>query len=216
MVGAASAVVLAAGSIYYLRRGDDDITPPTMTKAGEATNNGLLVKRRTVDYESILREALIAKVSLVTMTLTGDAVRDQHLENSIRYSPFPSSRAHVRVKYHVEYVIGFPLEADDFRITREGSNLIVRVRRPQLVARPSVKLLSYEVLESGFLVDEKTAIIELQRRLQPEAERRGRKLVTRASVMNGSEQALRKLLQAVVDKADPDADPPPRVVIRYR
>ena len=215
-VGMASAAAIAVGSIYYLRQNDGDITPPTMTREGEAVQTGLVFKRRTVDYETVVHEALTERLSLITVTLKGDRVRDQHIEGSIRYSPFPTSRARVRVKYHVEYSFGFPLEPGDFSVAREDGDLLVTVRRPRMVAKPSVKLLAYEVLESGILVDERTAIIELQRRIQPEAERRGRELAARPSVATSSERALRRFLTSVLTGAGEGAEPPPRLVIRYR
>ncbi len=216
MLGAASAVALAVGSFYLLRRDEGEGAPPTMTREGETVQIGLVVKRRTVDYETVIREALEERLSLITVTLKGDRLRDQHIAKSIRYTPLPTSRARVRVKYHVEYAFGFPLEAGDFTVAREGGDLLVTVRRPRMVAKPSVKLLAYEVLESGILVDEKTAIIELQRRIQPEAERRGRELASRSSVASTSERALRRFLTGLLTEAGEGAEPPPRLVIRYR
>ena len=217
ILAAASAIALAAGSFYYLRRDPADSLPPVMTREGESDDGGVIVRRRTIDYETVVRSALTQKASLITLTLAGDLIRDQNLETSIRFTPFPSSTARVRVKYHAEFVFGFPLEPGDFSVSRGAEGLVVRVRRPQLVAQPSVRLLSYAILDSGLLIDERTAVIELQERLQPEAERRGRRLAQRPGVSARSERVLRRFLQDVLDKAaDPAADPPPRVVIRYR
>jgi len=217
LVVTASALALAAASLYYLRREAGDDLPLRMNPAGEATNDGWVVRQRTVDYEAVVRSALEERASLIVLTLKGDVIRDQRLESSIHYTPLPVSTARVRVKYHVEYPIGFPLGSGDFSVSSEGGALVVHVRRPRLVARPSVRLLGYDVLESGILVDEKTAIIELQRRIQPEAERRGAKLAGRPSVAAVGERGLRLFLDGVLRQAArPDTKPPPPVVVRYR
>lgn len=217
ILAGASAIALAVAAAYHLRRSGEDEPPPVVARTGERDDDGMVVKRHTVDWEAVVTSALVAKASLIVLTVKGDVIRDQELEESIRYLPLPASRARVRVKYHVEYPIGFALEPGDFAVRREGSRMVVTVARPGLVARPSIRLLSYNVLESGILIDEKAAVIELQQRLQPEAERRGRDLAARTAVRIRSAAVLRGFLEAVLAKtAAPDAGPPPEIAIDYR
>ena len=74
-----------------------------MDRTGETVDEGIIVKKKAVDYQAIISEAIADRASFLTLTLSRDIVRDQHLETAIKYTPFPASTARVRVKYHVEY-----------------------------------------------------------------------------------------------------------------
>lgn len=194
-----SVVALAAGG-YYLTRDCQPDDPITKQKTGESTDNGLVVRRRLIDYQAVIKEAVAQKASFLTMTLSRDIVRDQDLKTSIKYTPFPDSTARIRVKYHVEYPIGYVLAPDKFRVDGDENGLVITLHRPRLIARPSVKLLSYDVLESGVLIDEKTALLKLQQRIQPEAERLAKAVLRRPDVIPVSERALRGFLTAVLER----------------
>ncbi|MXO74784.1 hypothetical protein GRI40_06060 [Altererythrobacter aerius] len=185
-----------------------------MSPAGEGVDDGLIVRRRSVDYEAIVKSALAEKASLLTLTLAQDIVRDQHLEKSIAYTPLPTSRARVRVTYHVEYPIGLNLAPGNFAVSGGPEKLVVTLRRPQLIAQPSVRLKSYQVLDSGYLVDEKTALLKLQQRLQPEAVENANKLLMRRDVLPRSEAVLRRFLEPIL-KQQAGYDPTPRLEFRY-
>ena len=210
-----SAIALAAGTIYWLRRDAEITSPPTMSPVGEATSGGIIVKKRTIDYEAIIKSTLADKASFLTLTLAQDIVRDQHLETSIRYTRFPKSRGRVRVKYQVEYPIGYVLNRRRFSVSGNGDTLVLTLSRPRLIARPSVRLTSYQVLDSGYFVDEKTALLKLQQRIQPETERRATRILRRADIISRSERALRGFLEPIL-KQQADGDRPPKLEFRYR
>jgi hypothetical protein len=210
-----SAIALAAGGYYYYLTQTGDVTsPPSMETDGETIDRGVLVERKTVDYEAIIKKALIQEASFLTLTLARDVVRDQHLETSIRYTPFPASTARVRVKYHVEYPIGFVLRPGRFKVSGDATGLLITLHRPQLIAHPSVRLLSHRILDAGILVDEDAALVELQQRIQPEAERRAAGILRRPDVIPRSEKALRAFLEAIL--ARQAGGPAPPIRFRYR
>jgi len=196
---AASVIALTAGGFYLTRKGSP-ADPITMRQTGESTNNGLLVRRRLIDYQTVIREAVAQKASFLTMTLSRDIVRDQDLKTSIRFTPFPDSTARIRVKYHVEYPIGYVLAPGKFRVTGDEDGLVITLHKPRLIARPSVKLLSYDVLESGVLIDEKTALLDLQQRIQPEAEKLAKAVLRRPDVVPVSERSLRAFLTGILER----------------
>jgi hypothetical protein len=204
----------AAAAYYVLNQEPSFDSPPTMSPAGEATQDNGFVKRKTVDYEAIIRSVLVRKASFLTLTLLQDIVRDQHLETSLSYTPLPASRATVRVKYHVEYPIGYVLTPNNFSVSGDAAGLVITLHRPQLIARPSVRLKSYQVLDSGYLIDEKTALLKLQQRIQPETEGRAAQILRRHEIIPQSERALRGFLQPILAK---QADRPgPPITFRYR
>ena len=63
---------------------------------------------------------------------------------------------------------------------------MLTMHRPRLIARPSVKLLSYEILERGILIDEKIALLELQQHIQPETEQLAKVVLRRPDVIPGA------------------------------
>lgn len=210
-----SVIALGAGGLYLWDRNREFAAPPTMTPAGEATDNGWVVKRRTVDYEALIKSVLAEKSSFLALTLAEDIVRDQHLEKSIAYTPLPASRARVRVKYHVEYPIGFALTPGNFAVSGGPAGLIITLRRPSLIAQPAVRLKSYQVLDSGFLIDEKTALLKLQQRIQPEAVDKAKQILKRRDVVVRSEKALRRFLERTLQQ-QAQGEPAPRLEFRYR
>lgn len=210
----AAIAIMAGGGYYYFVRPNTS-SPPTMDAAGETTDNGLVVSRKTIDYEAITKSALAEKASFLTATLKRNIVRVQHLEKSIRYTPFPSSRATVRVKYDVEYPIGYVLNPGLFAVSGGADGLIIELQKPQLVARPSVKLLSFEVLESGLLIDEKVALLELQQKILPQVESASRGVLNRPDVIPISERMFRGFLQQFLQQRA-DGERPPAITFRYR
>ena len=214
ILASASAIALAGGGYYYLHRDGGALGPPIMRSDGETTDEGWIVEKRTIDYEAIIRSALTEEASFLTLTLSRDVVRDQHLVTSIRYTPFPASRARVRVKYNVQYPIGFLLRPGQFKVSGDAAGLLLTLPRPQLIARPSVKLLSHRIVDSGILVDEDAALIELQQRIQPEAEKRATQILRRPEIIPRSEKALRAFLAVLLAQQAGGASPP--ITFRYR
>ncbi|QDM40635.1 hypothetical protein [Altererythrobacter sp. TH136] len=215
ILATASVIALAAGTLYLWDQGGVLSGPPTMTPAGETTDDSWIVKRRSVDYEAIIKSVLAEKASFLTLTLAQDIVRDRHLEKSIAYTPLPASRARVRVKYHVEYPIGFNLAPGNFAVSGGPDRLVITLRRPQLVAQPSVRLKSYQVLDSGYLIDEKTALLKLQQRIQPEAVAKSRAILKRRDILPRSEKVLRGFLNPIL-KQQAGGEPAPQIEFRYR
>lgn len=210
-----SVLALVAGAAYYSGLGGDIGIPPTMNREGVTVEEGLIIKEEKVDYEAIVKTVLAKKASFLTLTVTREVIRDQSLITSIKYSPFPSSRARVRVKYRAEYPIGYVLSPGKFTVSRRGDVLVITTYRPQLIVQPSVRLLSYKIIEKGFLIDEKTAVIELQQKIQPEAVKRARRVLRRKDVIPRSERALRGFLTPIL-RESAGGQKPPTIEFRYR
>jgi hypothetical protein len=209
-----SAIALAAGAYHYFV-GDERLPgPPEMQPDGEAIDDGVIVKRRTVDYEAVIKSVLTRKARFLTTTLSQEKVRDQELETKIWPTPI-TSRARVRVKYRVEFPIGYDLGPGDFAVSGNAERIVLTLARPQLIARPSVRLLSARALDTGFLVDENSALLKLQQRIQPEEEGRAAEIVGRPGVIPRSERALLGFLQPVLQR-QANGGTPPSIEFRYR
>ena len=211
IVAGVSALAIAAAVYNYV--GDEEAVPPTREQEGETVDNGVIVKKKTVDYVTLIRTAVADTPSFITLTVSRDKFRDRQFETSIIYTPLPSSTALIRVNYNVQYAIGHSLRPGRFSVTGGAEGLVVTLDRPRLVTRPSVQLKSYKVLDSGFLIDERTALIELQRRVLPLESRLAAQVVALPTVTQRSEQVLRRLLQTIL-KREGVALPP--ITIKYR
>lgn len=212
---AALAIIAIAAVGYNWASNRETGGPPTMNPAGESTDNGWVVKRKKVDYEAVIRTALVQQASLLTFTATYDVVRDQRLKDSIKYLPLPSSHARVRVKYRVEFPIGYVLAPGQFSISERPDGLVLTLRRPQLISKPSVELQSWTILERGILIDEKVAVIELQQRIQPDQKKRAVEAVNRPDAIPRSEKALRGFLQPILAQ-HAEGEPVPQIRFVYR
>lgn len=213
LLATVSAVALAAVGYNYLERRREPDGPTTTQPRGETTKNGPFTQKKIIDYQAIIKEAVAEKAAFLTLTLSDDIVRDQHISKSITFSPFPDSTALVRVKYHVEFPIGYVLSPGKFLVSGDRDGLVVTLHRPRLIARPSVKLLSYDVIESGILIDEKAALLELQQRIQPETEKLAKAALRRPDILPVSERSLRRFLQAFLKQ---QGEPPPSIKFQYR
>lgn len=209
-----SALLLgSAGVAYYHYVSGGNSAPPIMSPDGSATERGMIVTKTKTDWEAVLKTALSERSRFLTVTIEEDVQRDQVIKISIPVVGGIST-ARVRVKYHVEYPIGYILESGRFAVTREDRGLVITLHRPQLVARPAVKLQSYQVLESGYLVDEKTALLQLQQRIQPQAEAKAATILRRPDIIPRSEKGLRNFLVSILTARA--GDPPPQIRFVYR
>ena len=212
LLATVSAIALVAvGYGYYERNRTSG--PTTLQPTGESDDHGLIVRTKTIDYQAIIKEAVATKAAFLTLTLSDDLIRHQHLSKSIEFTPFPASTAEVRVKYHVEFPIGYLLSPGKFSVSGGKEGLVITLHRPRLIARPSVRLLSYDVVESGILIDEKTALLELQQRIQPESEKLAKAALLRPDILPVSENALRGFLQPFLKQ---QGQPPPPIKFEYR
>ena len=211
IVAGVSALAIAAAVYHYV--GEEEVVPPTREQEGETVDNGVIVKKKTVDYVTLIRTAVADTPSFITLKVSRDKFRDRQLETSIIYTPLPSSTALIRVYYNVQYAIGHSLRPGRFSVTGGAEGLVVTLDRPRLVTRPSVRLKSYKVLDSGFLIDERTALLELQQNILPKEQKLAAQVVALPTVTQRSEQVLRRMLQTIL-KRQGVALPP--ITIKYR
>ena len=209
-----SAVLLgSAGVAYYHYSSGGNSTPPTMSPDGSATEAGLIVAKKTIDWETVLKSALSEQAKFVTLTLALDSMRDQDIELSVPVLG-KVSQARVRVKYHAEYSIGYVLEPGKFAVAQDAQGLVITLHRPELVATPAVTLKSYDVLDSGYLIDEKADLLRLQQRIQPIAVAKAPALLRRADIIPRSEKKLRDFLTPMLTAKG--GGPAPQIRFVYR
>ena len=93
--------------------------------------------------------------------------------------------------------------------------MVLKLSRPQLIAKPSVRLDKAVVIDSGLLFDEQKALVRLQQSIQRVAEKRATAVLRGKDVIPASERALRAFLQPFLVAAAA-GQPVPPIKIIYR
>lgn len=212
LLGGASLALMATYYITSIYAPDDSDTV-TMQPDGVTETKGKLTQTRTVDWQVVLKRAVEKKTSLLTMTKKYDIQRDRELTQSI--FKVEASNTRVRVKYHVEYPIGYVMTPGSFKVSGGADGLVLTMKRPQLIAKPSVRLDKAMVIDSGLLFDEQKALVKLQQSIQRVAEKRAKAVLRGKDVIPTSEKALRAFLQPFLVAAA-DGKPVPPIKIIYR
>jgi hypothetical protein len=125
------------------------------------------------------------------------------------------SNATVVVHYTVEYAFGFDLKPADFELKATPAGLEVKLGKPILVASPAVTPTGHEILEKGFLTDEKEAVILLQQRLPAIAQSKGLAMAQEESIRALCEKKLADFLRDFMGK-QPGVQRVPTIAVVYR
>ena len=213
LLGGASLALLAAYYITSMGTADESDTA-TMQPDGVTETNGAVTQTRTTDWQVVLKRAVEKKTSLLTLTKKYDIQRDRELTQSI--FKIEASNTRVRVKYHVEYPIGYVMTPGSFKVSGGADGLVLTMKRPELIAKPSVRLDKATVIDSGLLFNEQRALVNLQQSIQRVAEKRAKAVLRDKDVIPTSERALRAFLQPFLVAAAADGKPVPPIKIIYR
>lgn len=147
---------------------------------------------RYTDYLSITKKALTEQSKFLATSVDREYVHVEHIERSKFWI---KSDATIILKYAVEYSVGFDLRPDSFTVGADNSGIVVTIGRPQLVASPSIRIISHEIPNKGALVDEKSAVIQLQQQLNEVAKAKGQDVAREDAVVASCEKKLAAFIQ---------------------
>ena len=159
----------------------------TMEQVLSETKKELFGFTRYTDYLTTTKNAISEQMKFLAATVDREYVHVEHIEKS-KYGL--KSEATIILKYAVEYSVGFDLRPESFSLSTDNSGIVLSLKKPQLVASPSVKLLSHEIPSKGILIDEKTAVINLQQQLYQVAQARGADIAREEAVAALCEKKL--------------------------
>ena len=156
------------------------------------------------------RLAFAGRTRFVAATVSRNYTHIEHIQQ-----PFFGlrSEATIQVAYRAEYAFGYDLAPDSFAVSGDSNGIVITLTKPRPVATPAAVLLGYRIPDHGLLVDEKQAVIELQRRIQPLVQLNAASIGEEPAVAALCERSLRSFLQAMLSKRP---GRPPPVVIAYR
>ena len=182
----------------------------------EAQLANTTIKEELLGYTKYSDYIAAGKLALKehTIFLAAKVVREYDLVEHLETSKLGlTSTATVIVSYATEYSFGFELDDFDIRSTQAG--ILIRVRAPVMVAAPAVTPMRYEILDRGFLTDEKVAVIEIQQRLPVIARRRGRSMAQEEMIRAACDKRLADFLRGFLAK-QPGVTRVPQILVAYK
>ena len=169
----------------------------SMEQEAVTLKDNLLGYTKYVDYLSITKMALTERMKFLAAKVDREHVQVQHLQKSILTLKMDAT---VMVTYTVEYSVGYDLQPTNFSVAAEHGGIVIRLKKPELVASPAVKIVSSQVLGTGLGIDEKGALIELQQQLPEIALAKGKDIPNDEAVIALCEKKLGEFLQDFLAK----------------
>jgi hypothetical protein len=181
-------------SQYLARKSQQDLVARlhTVEQTLSQTKKELIGFTRYTDYLSTTKKAMAEQSKFLAAAVDREYVHVEHIERS---KFWVKSDATIILKYAVEYSVGFDLRPDSFAVGADESGIVVTIGRPQLVASPSIRIISHEIPDKGAMIDEKTAVIQLQQQLNEIAKSKGQEIVREDAVVALCEKKLAAFLQ---------------------
>ena len=169
----------------------------TVEEQLSTTKNELLGHTTYTDYLSVTKKALSAQMKFLAAKVDREYVQVQHIERSVLKVPFDAT---IMVTYAVEYSFGYDLKPENFSVSGNGTGMVVKLRRPELVASPAVKIISQRIPGSAPFIDEKAAVIALQQQLHAIALKNAKTIQKDEAVIALCEKKLGEFLRDFLAK----------------
>lgn len=202
--------------------------PPTLVLTEPAiitTQEHLLGRTQSIDLVAITESAITASRQLITAKVSRQYTHFERIERSILGV---TSDAVITLQYTAEYAIGYDLATGQFEVSDEHTGqesptnsvnpvpvITITLPPPHLVAQPGVRIDSHEVLNAGFLIDEKSALIDLQQKLHRLALDRANTIARDPAIVSLCEQQLLAFLRDILQN-HPDVKGVPEFRIQHR
>lgn len=186
----ATATIAAAATYVVLDKyAWGNVNPQAMQvqKDFQRLENELIGFTKYTDYVSSGKKSLEGQTKLIAAKITKEYQRIEHIQRNMKIF---STEATVSIRYSVEYSVGFDLSPANFDISAKDYGIEIKVRRPMLVASPSVKVISYDIPSQSLMVDEKQALLSIVKRLPGTEKKNGGKVTSDPAVQALAEKRL--------------------------
>ena len=175
------------------------------------TKQDLLGYTKYTDYIVTSKTALSEQMKFLAVKVDREYQIVEHIQEK---KLLITSDATIVVRYAVEYSVGYDLQPDSFSISGSASDIVVTLKKPELVASPSVKIISNETASKGMLTDEKSATIALQQKLYDVAVRSGKAVKSEEPIIALCEKKLGEFLRDFISK-QPGVKSVPAIKFKY-
>ena len=175
------------------------------------TRQNLLGYTKYTDYIVASKAAVSEQMKFLAAKVDREYQIIEHVQETTMKM---TSDATIIVRYAVEYSVGYDLKPDSFSISGNGSYIIVTLKKPELVASPSVKIVSNETASKGIFTDEKSATIKLQQKLHDVAVRSGKLVQAEEPIIALCEKKFGEFLRDFISK-QPGVKSVPAIKFKY-
>lgn len=176
------------------------------------TQSTLLGYTKYTDYISVTKSAISEQMKFLAAKVNRDYTHVEHIQKSTLGI---QSDATIIVNYSVEYSFGFDLKPDNFTISGNSQGITVTLKRPELVASPSVKIISHQIPNGSIFINTQAAVIYLQQQLYPIAQSRARSIQSDEAVIALCEKKFGEFLRDFLAK-QPNVKTVPAIKFAYK
>ena len=160
--------ILVCGALGYLLYAEKSTSADLQRKYVDANEKYTVSQKNLSGYIAFTSySAILTKSISEQMKFIGAKSRRQysHFEN-IEVKKFGvTSHAALELQYIVEYVIGYDFSGGNFKIDANEKGITISLKKPEMVASPSVTESKTKTLSGGMLIDEKQETINLLNKL---------------------------------------------------
>lgn len=149
-------------TLVNIRRAQQDVSSTKKEMLGFTKYQEYLpaATQAAIDQGKNLTVRVVREQMHVESTVSETTVTNTAPPGSRPVTGKPAAESSVVVKYSVEYVFGFELSAETFKLLVSPSGLEMRVGRPVLLNAPVVKPLSHGASNKGKLSEEQMAVVK--------------------------------------------------------
>ncbi|MDO8787702.1 MAG: hypothetical protein Q7J42_06495 [Sulfuritalea sp.] len=212
LIGLAAVVIAILSVIAYKRF--DLLAERVIVAEKElsTTRDELLGYVKYTDYIAPGKKSLEGQTKLLAATLRQPVKWVEHIERKFLIG---KSSATVLLDLGIEYSFGYDLAPGKYDISNTANGLVITVGKPIPVAKTSVSLRNWEILDGGVFVDEKAAALDLITRIQPVFDQEAKRVAQSESVMALCEKRLIEHLTVFLER-QPGVKFVPKIVVAYK
>ena len=163
-------------------------------------------------FLTVGKQSLAGQMKLLTAIVTREEGVTQVVQRN--FLPGLSSSATVAIWYEAQYSFGFNLQPDQYDLVAVPTGIQIRVKKPTLVASPSVQKLRYRVLDGGTFVDGNAALLKLTEQALSQSTSRGATMATDPAILALCEKKLVEFLHSFLAK-QPGVKVVPYITVLY-
>jgi hypothetical protein len=164
-------------------------------------------------YSSLLTKSLSEQMKFI-----GAKTKRQyaHFEAIEKKKMLITNHAALELVYTVEYVIGYDLSGANFKLDSSDKGITIQLKKPEMVALPSVTESKINILSGGMFIDEKQEAIDLLNKLPQisNANNRLTEILKDEAVIALCEKKLKEFIRNVLISQH-NAEVIPEVTITY-
>lgn len=179
----------------------------------ESQREELLGYRKYSDYLSVGKQSLLEQTKFLAATVRRNETLTREIHRKVGVF---RSDATVAISYVGEYSFGYDLQPNSYEIRDSATGIeLVLSAKPTLVASPAIKSKTHTIPSSGWLIDERAAIIETYEGMDGLVEAKGRAMAAEEAIVALCEKKIIAFLADFLSR-QPGVRRVPNITVAYR